>query len=450
MKNPIDDFTDKFHSFEETKISTKNWEKWDGIRFMIYMRLLDLLSNEHQTEGNNKTRLSIYNKIKKAFLGLKIISKILLRKKILIISASRFKNPVGKWYDPNITDILNLYKNNVVILDNWIYISDYAFDACMNSLIPIYRRCINVDKKYGTFIDDIRTKIFDYFHLDITERYIKDCLLNYISEKTFYKHLLKLLKPKIIFVIQSGPQQAIFRVARDENIPIIELQHGNVYYSHISYSYPANISKDQLSIPNYFFAFSEFWKKKIENTYPVEEIIVSGNSDASSMPNFEKIYDVTFVTNSKYTPQFIDLIKGLREKGYQGRICLKLHPHQIKELSQIKRRLFDRGLIDIDIILVEYNIKDIISKSRNMVMIHSTTIYEALDAGVNVYLYKDGLHAGLEDIFSHPLISLFNDSTDLINLISKKGNCGSKEISGYRFFEPFHKDTVKGIIDGYL
>lgn len=75
-------------------------------------------------------------------------------------------------------------------------------------------------------------------------------------------------------------------------------------------------------------------------------------------------------------------------------------------------------------------------ENKNVVLIQSTAIYEALQQRNNVYVYKKADYHTHEDVFE--FIKLFEKSSELIELLNAK-NSKQFQIDLPSFFDPFDK-----------
>lgn len=443
QNNNIKALTEQFHKFEIKHIKSEDWEVWDSVRFNVYYQIQDTLFGGSFVTGKSDRKKRNYSKILNDIFNL-ILHCVRNRKKNLIFAASRFKDEKGRNYDPNIIDVYELIKNDCLILDS-------VDVKGKNRYITIPNRGIGIFKKYYekchklSLPNYINEAIYEEFGIKIPDTLIKFSLTEYYSQKSFYSFLFRLLKPKKIFITQNGIQKGLFRAARDLKIDIIELQHGIIYFSHLAYSYPKSVNRTKLALPNYFFVYSKFWKDKIDAYFPVDNIVISGNTIANEVKYYPIRYDITFICTSAYTNIFLEIIKGLRESGYRNNICLKLHPQQFNEIESIKRELEDYS--NVDVVFVEVSMKDIIGMSNSLLTIQSTSAYEVLDAGKRLFIWQAMSYENHSDIFTHPLVKLIDNTEKLLNCLNNPELCVDDTTPPMRFFEPFHKERIIKILE---
>lgn len=441
MENIIAELTKKFQKFEVDVIKSEDWEIWDAIRFYIFNYIRD--TRLGVSFNANKPKSKHRNYLKLFVEAVNFLNNcIRARGKNLIFAASRFKDEFGKNYDPNIVDIYDIIKDDCLILDSTNIEGQTAYPSIFNRWVFIVEKIFGRYSNYS-LPSYIRNEIHNEFGIIIQDEFINKYLRIYYSQKIYYYYLFKLIKPKRIFIVQNGIQKGLFRTAKDLRIPIIELQHGIIFYSHFAYSYPKTISKELLSNPNFFCVYSEFWKNKVIRNFPVEKIIVLGNSIASEVRLHPIKYALTFISTSDFTPRFIEIIKQLRAAGYNKPICLKLHPQQRNEVETIKKTL--AKLPNIDVVYTEVSIKDIIGMSESLLTIQSTSAYEALDAGKKLFILKEKWYENHKDIFDNPLVELIENTDQLMTSLNQIDTVSSITHTGY--FEPFHKERLQEVIN---
>lgn len=443
QKNNIRALTEKFHNFEIKYIKSEDWEVWDAVRFNVYYHIQDTLFGGSFTTGKTDCKKRHYSKILNDIINL-IYHCIRNRKKNLIFAASRFKDEKGRNYDPNIIDVYELIKDDCFILDSVEVKGKNRYPTLPNRGIGILKKIYENSHKLR-LPNYINEAIGEEFGIKIPNTLIKYSLSEYYSQKKFYTFLFSFFKPKKIFITQNGIQKGLFKAANDLKIDVIEFQHGIIYFSHLAYSYPKSVDKKNLALPNFFFVYSKFWKDKIGAYYPVDNIVISGNTVANEVKRYPIRYDLTFICTSAYTNTFLEIIKGLGDLGYKKRICLKLHPQQANEIESIKREL--EHYSNVDVVFVEISMKDVIGMSSSLLTIQSTSAYEVLDAGKQLFIWKAMSYENHSDIFNHPLVKLIDNTDQLLNWLNSPETFGNNTVPPMKFFEPFHKERVLKILE---
>lgn len=429
----IIDFTAKFHKLEsdndffETKDS-KGLLYWDLARYEVFNQLYFELSGINLPAVEIKRKKTEVIKSILNFIKGYIIMKMKLLKpyEYVFFVASRNKDKQGRPIDIISTDPLAYIYKQSLIIDSFAVKNekgDKSYDIVYNFDLIVEQYICRISKKikrenqvYNYTISDILQKAFNV-KLDINS-IINEAISTYEISESYYFRLLRKIQPKGLFLIQYGIQKGLFAAANKLKIPIVELQHGLIGYVHPAYSYPEQIKPGTLkTLPDAFFSFSDFWTKNIN--YPVNKILPLGNSFYASKMNSEhKKYDLTFIFANIYKEDLLKFVNSVLEKEYKGKICIKLHPNQLHEADLIAAlyKQYDT----IEIVGIENSMGEILSLSKSIVAIVSTSVYEALQNGLKVFLIKEKNYMTHLDIFDNPNVYLVDTVGDILDSVDKE------------------------------
>lgn len=425
----INNFAQKFLNFEKNFIQSEDWWMWDIVRFEVSCVLF--YPSKKPIPQQTTPSKSIFHHLILLFRFLKVFMKSY---DFIIFSCSRFQNEDGCQYDPNILDIYPKVRKSALCIDSFFSTGNYEYPVVFDYVLKIRNKYLSRYKCKISFPDYILKGLEAEFGQKIEADYIESLLMRFQSDKAHYIRLFRWLKPQVVFLVQNGVQKGLFAAARQCQIPVVELQHGLVDFSHLVYSYPKGIDTEYLSLPSYFFVYSEFWKNRIN--FPVKEIVVTGNTMAAQVETSPKIYDLTIIATDIYMSELFVFLDGLFDRKYDGKICLKLHPNQLEEVDFIREKY--KHCPNVEIIYTEIPVKKIIAQSWAVLVVQSTCVYEALDAGVKVYILKKLDYMIHQDVFDHPLICLINSADDYFSNRDKAGEGMIQE----KFFEPFDSFKV--------
>lgn len=370
-------------------------------------------------------------------------------RKYVFFTFSRHRNDEGLYTDVASRDVLQEIKDDTLIID--LYFKEgirYEFPVVCNLPLRIalkvglYKRKLRLSGDNNEFylIADILKEEFKVEGLDLNSM-IRDFLLFYRIERKSYLKLLKRVRPEAVFFVQPGPQKAMIQAAEQLRIPTIELQHGLINNMHLMYSYTKGHKYSGLaSLPTAFISFSDFWLK---NTYfPVEKSFSVGNSFFSNhIKKSDHVYDLTIISSIIHSADMMSLIDDMQKKGFAGRMCLKLHPNQLNEMDHIRSHYnFNE---QVQVVYNEFTIKQLLSVSNAILAIQSTTVYEALQADVKVFIYKVKDYSMHEDVFFNKNVYLISSSEELISNLDNK----FLQDEGNVFFNKFSKDEFAKVLD---
>jgi len=422
---------------------------WDIVRYEIFCYII---SNNIFIQKNRKRNLLfIYKIIKYCFYLIIFLLKIFLnRPHYLCFICSRNKDNYGRNLDIISQDIISrLPYNKRLLIETFSNNNGKGqFSYIFNSGLILYKYLFKLKNIFHNNCDyyEIIEIISKTFNISINDKLIIDTIITnninrYIIERNYYKKLFSLLKPKLIFMTQDGIQKGMFNAANYLNIPLVELQHGFIGYSHPVYSYPQSILRGQiLDLPKYLFAFSHFWTKTIN--YPVNSIKYIGNSYyAKKITKKEIKYDIVFIMGL-YNNCILSLIDNLLKLNFNYNICIKLHPAQIFNYNNILEKY--KYTNNINIIRNELSISKLLSETECIITVNSTCIYEALHNNVKVFLLKVPGYYTMQNIYDNPLVKEITSAEDIIslkniNIINQKNNI--------TYFEEFNEKEFYNFLD---
>ena len=234
---------------------------------------------------------------------------------------------------------------------------------------------------------------------DILQKKIENRVYRNIKRKSIYFHFFRLTKPKKIYIKSAYTplNQIIISNAITNNIPVIEVQHGHIYPSHIGYLLPFNKKHHDL-FPNYIYLWSNYYKEVLlNNNWPNNKLLNIGNftlkkfSKAtqidSELINIKNEYETIITILSQHTlaDKFIDYLSDIKKLPENVGIIIKLHPKytdfQIEKYSTISTKNNIHILNQVDIY-------ELFSISDLLVSAYSTSIIEAIQVRKKVHLLK--------------------------------------------------------------
>ena len=222
--------------------------------------------------------------------------------------------------------------------------------------------------------------------LNIMENHILDFKYQYKK----YNQLFKKRSPKYIFVVVAYENQAMIAAAKDNNIEVIELQHGTISNYHLGYNYPNKKDKNNVKyFPDKILSFGSYWGE-VAN-YPIydEDIIPIGfpylNENIQFfLKNKKNKNQILFISQGvigKYLSEFAyNIAKKLENSKENYTFIYKLHPGEYSNwqnnYSYLKKceKLANFHIIDNN----ETSLYELFSKSEYQVGVFSTAIYEGL------------------------------------------------------------------------
>ena len=99
---------------------------------------------------------------------------------------------------------------------------------------------------------------------------------------------------------------------------------------------------------------------------------------------------------------------------------------------------------NIEVIAKEYSIQRLLEKTRILITIQSTAVYEALQAGRKVILLKRSTYERHQDIFDNSNVHLVSNANDLTNAINAPIDKNIVE-----FFSNFNNEVLQAALAQY-
>jgi hypothetical protein len=194
------------------------------------------------------------------------------------------------------------------------------------------------------------------FSKEEVQKIVTDNVLKYISSRQLYRNFVTSKKPKVIFLEDAsyGNNAPILLAAKDNNVKVIELQHGFVNNEHIAYNLGsgiAGVSEMARYFPDYFFAYGRFWSNSIN--IPSTRISIGNPFLIQSVSKFESVgrksgsdRTILFLSSGvtiKETNDFLAVLAPLsRANSYH--VVFRPHPSESKSIVERYKPALDLGI----------------------------------------------------------------------------------------------------------
>lgn len=428
----------EFYEFE-LKLNSKELKYWDIFRreiFLKYCYRYDLNILKQKYHGLTKIKYLFFS-----FLSM--LSMYRLKEKKIIYVSSRCKKD-DCFYDPNIYDIYLTDKKGFRIIETSNFTNKLIYHSNNENFIKVLKKLIKREK-IPEEVKQIANKIDLAMKNEIDFAFYIDLYHDFKRELKIYLWLYSLLKPKIIFFVNTDNHKGRILAAKRLGIPIIEIQHGDIGFQSCPYYYDLTFDKTALISPDGIMVQSDFWKKNIRYNGFIENIGTSYYYRNKKSTNCK--YDLTIFTNAFNMEIFRTIINELIMKSYSGKICVKLHPDQYSDYADIKTLYKD--FPNIEVIFREVDGIQLLEESKQVFLVHSTIAYQAVNMGVKtIILVEPNKEYQLYgELLKEKAVSLINNTNELFEQLNKQ-KIESFEMNS--IYEPFHFDNYKKIEKKYL
>jgi hypothetical protein len=433
----IDEFIlfEKEHHLFDMKINEVSF--WTIIRAPLYDKIFGMKNDLGVAHDNNRVTKKIYKILKGSLKGLthnpfnnsKNVDIFYLNhpRKVkdkdtfkciytdILISNSAYSNVIFEepyqniHYPTNLTNVRYTDVIDNIVMLKWFFLKK-----------KYYKR---IDFTYIQYIFEL---LEVKFHILMNVEHWKKLISRYVfifeEKRKIYLKLLKSYNPKIIVevVYYSLTRYIINSVAKELNIPVVELQHGAMGNEIIAYNSLSEIPY----FPDYLFLFGVYWKENTRIPLNAKNIKIVGWPYLDS-----KISNKKVVESNKKTVLFIsqgpsgkllskiacDLSEIVDFDKYN--IIYKLHPGEYNRWKKDYPYLTDTKIHIIDNNF--YDMHHYFSISNIQIGINSTAIFEGLNYNLMTILIKTAYAKEMEDLVVNGYAKYVTSAAQIMDLLTE-------------------------------
>ena len=257
-----------------------------------------------------------------------------------------------------------------------------------------------------------------------------------------YDILIKIQKPKRIFMNDGIYLSPLIAVAEKYNIETIEFQHGVINQYHLAYHFPDQ--KRNTFFPHKLLLFSDYWKNKAAFPKGTELISTGNDFFFYDFDQNKENKSILIIGNGLLYNQFLSFLKlniDFFEKN-DYKITYKLHPSEIpgwKNRYKELKKLNDSE--QIKVIANDCSMSILIKKSEFVIGVNSTSIYESLDAGCKVIILDLQSAEYFDDLINNKIVKKKNP---IIPISIIDFNFTNRQT--IKFFAPSNKELIKTVL----
>jgi len=275
-----------------------------------------------------------------------------------------------------------------------------------------------------SLLSDLEAEIRSEFDLEVDIReLIEERLIKSRAKQPLFDVFLQRVDPEAVLLTCSYGQEAFVKACNANSIPVIELQHGTIDPFHPGYSYPE--SRTKLFFPDYLFVWGEFWKNGIEYPIPKDSVVPVGYPHQEKQSRAydgteaeEQILFISQPTEAKEMSEFA--VQLASDDRFSSKVIYKIHPKRYDDWRDHYPALetADIRVIDSD----SPPLYELLAKSRAIVGVSSTVIYESFHFGPEVYLLNVPTVGVMEWISHLDHVHMVDSVDDLIGKNSREGS----------------------------
>lgn len=415
----VDDFFKMEDDFKLFDLKSKEgFLVWDIIRFDVHLKYTFPEIYHSKKKHNFSFAVLIVGAVKTIR---SIFIFLFLRANNIVFSFSRYLGEDGMMFDKASENVIQELQKDLIVVERFKALKKYRHPIEYNfarSYTNFFSRVFPV-KLSDNILKLIDVALFN----SLGERKVSfDDLNRYYSQfyyqYKFYKFFLKLKKAKRIFYVLNGVQKGLITAAHELGIEVIEMQHGRIGIDHLAYSYPDFINKeDSIILPDYFLTFGKYWGKNFN--LPTSILPIGNDFFVKNKSIQEEDGSVLFISSIIHAEELSKLAIRFASERPGIQINFKLHQNEYKHIKNYLQKFKDYPAIHV--YTNEYEIDFLINSSSLVVLINSTALYEALDYGKKVAIYKRVNFESHADCFDIANVFLFENTIELQNIYMHEG-----------------------------
>jgi hypothetical protein len=431
IKSLMDYFTDLEQELGLLKYEVSGVKIWQYLRTRIFLRL----AYEKGIYGLAHTKKIGFFDLLKAFPSLLFYSVFsnplcgYYKKDILIFNSGRKINVDNNLIDIYTKHLTDDFKTDEYEIIEELFENKHLTREFKNRTHEDYIQIVKIIKsKFSLFkfnadecefirVIEMRFQKDLKVKIDLCNLFRNGCLF-FLSDFKIYRKILKKRKPKRIFLVSAYTnKKAIIAAAKAEGVECVEIQHGVINNNSIGYYYADMESVEYF--PDKIYVFGQYWKDAVKFPLKDKNIYVNGfpflkmqiEKYKNEIKNKSQILIISQGTIGRQLSKII--FEGIQElEEYE--LVYKLHPGEYgrwrteyPELMNLSK-LSNVRVIEND----DENLHHYLSKSRYVIGVYSTAIYEALAFDCQIMVVNLPGIEFVEDLISNDVIKLIHTMSD--------------------------------------
>jgi hypothetical protein len=433
------EFLEYEHDLKLFEMKIQDVHFWHLIRndvFFEITRQVFLLG--HSNHEKFSKRIKVINILKSIFSTLLHQPLLFLKQKdILVINHPR-RVKSGDYFeciytDPILSDVeishyvfeyAENFKHKTPVLTSHLKYMDIV-----NLLVGINKKFALRKKKLSSIEKEKLCSLFSQLSarfkisLDVDDWLARatNIIVEFELKSRYINFMLKKIQPRLILeVVHYHPDTMLINhLAKLQNIPIVELQHGTIDKTTLPYFLPENSMSSYL--PDELWVFGQFWKDVTSFPLDDHKIKVLG------FPFIERTFQDQRVSKSnseKTTILFLsqwtiggELSKfasdlSLRLDSQSFEIIYKLHPAEFSNWNDTYPELVKSDIKVVDD--RDHNLYYYFALADIQIGVYSTSIYEGLRFGLKTYIYRIFGYEQMIDLITEKAVKAFTNLEELI------------------------------------
>jgi len=328
-----------FEFEEKYKIVLEKIEEWNYLRVKVAFELKNKENVTYIKKQKTPFLQKIYNKINKIKQMFYKFYNWFGKYEYIFFSDSMERKILNNVYFDKFSDrIIEKLDKATLLIETpnpKHYKNTYTKNIVSMSLIDFFTFIVTIFKNYDG-CQNLEDILKDYdIKLDI-----KKAIRYYNASYTIYSILLKVYRPKIVFVNCYYCKEGLITAAHDLNIKVVEIQHGVISKMH--FGYVSKIDLNEKYFPDTLLSFGE--KEKVLSNLLIKNIIPIGSFYIEHIRNTFK-QDKNLV--KKINNYYISIGISMQDQEWERKLifdfirsCANLNPNILFIIIPRKRKDF--------------------------------------------------------------------------------------------------------------
>ncbi|WP_254761519.1 hypothetical protein [Natrinema marinum] len=203
-----------------------------------------------------------------------------------------------------------------------------------------------------------------------------------------YRWLLKRVDAELAVIVVSYCRETFIDACKEQNVPVVELQHGVIYDHHFGYSFRGPRTKE--TFPDYLLTFGDFWKESVEFPIPDDRVFPIGypylEQSIDKYDDVETKDQLLFISQGTIGEQLSKFALEVdRHSEIDHEIVYKLHPGEYDRWETEYPWLLETDIEVVD--SSDRQLYKLFAESDAQIGVGSTAVYEGLAFGLQTYIY---------------------------------------------------------------
>jgi len=294
----------------------------------------------------------------------------------------------------------------------------------------------SIEKLLNILKKDLKSHpdIYNLINNEISSNVMKYKLKNFFNEKCVATKIVKTINPKLIIITSSDGFYGLMAAAKENNIPVIEFQHGVMDNYHPLYDWPEYLKnrKNELLVPDKIFLFGQYWKENMLSTnfWKDNELLCIGNARISEISN--KYYkNINNIKKNYKTAKFVytptsfvrdesilflnNALQIATENNIFLEIFIKVHPSEDSDYSfyfELEKQYPDKCKVFYH---SQKSLYDCFVESDVHLSVYSASIFESLNIGKPTGILNVTGKEYFNDLIEKKYLKLIMSSKDLVD-----------------------------------